>query len=188
LDEEVRMMGGRIRSACVAFGAAACVYSALLPLRAEAQQAISVELRVEGHQEVLAEARSQFIEALDSIPDVSVVDSGADWQLLVLAAEMHSGTTDLGIVIGATLLEVVDGNDLAAVDPELNPDLGRYLQRQPLGVYKNMWVYFGGPRDMSRVARQVVSEIDATVFDPCRRDATARVRSAGRLGPPGPET
>lgn len=174
------MMGGRIRSAWVAFGVAACGHSALLPPRAEAQAAFSVELRVEGHQDVLAAARSDFSKALEAIPDVAVVDSSADWELLVLAADMRSGETDVGIVVGATVLEVVDGDDLAAVEPDISAELRRYLLDRPLGLYKNMWVYYGGPEDMAAIARRVVADVNASVFAPCRRTGEGALLSVGR--------
>lgn len=178
------MMGrgmGRVRAtlAWLSF-----IGACLLPVPAGAQGKFAVELRVQGNASVLQNARSSFAKELGALPDVEVVDSLADWELLVLAADMRNEATRLGIVVGATLLEVVDGEDLAAADPQISSELHDFLEERPLGVYKNMWVYYGGPDDMRAIARQVVAEVDASAFQPCRTLVTSSSRTVSTAGDP----
>ncbi len=177
-------MGGRKRSSGAAWAwlpVVCTALTALMAVPAAAQAKFDVELRVEGKPAVLEQARGSFTRALEALPDVEVVDSLGDWKLLVLAADMRSGATALGVVVGATLLEVVDGEDLAEADPEISSELEDFLQNRPLGVYKNMWVYFGGPDDMGGIARQVAAEVDASVLAPCRVvSSSGAARSSAR--------
>jgi hypothetical protein len=150
-----------------------CLYLSLQALAAAGQAHIPIELRVEGHQTVLAEAGSYFSRELRSIPDVDIVGVQGDWELLVLAAEMRGTEGTIGIIVAATLLEIVDEDDLAAIGAEPNTDLPRFVHEERLRRYENMWVYHGGPYDMPVLARQIVAEIDMSILEAHRRRAPA---------------
>jgi hypothetical protein len=150
-----------------------CLCLSVQPLAAAGQAQFPIEVRVEGHETVLAEAGSFFSRELRSIPDVDVVDVQGHWELLVLAAEMHGSEGTIGIIVAATLLEIVEGVDLSAIAPELPTDLRRLMHERRLRGYENMWVYHGGPYDMPILARQIVAEIDMSIFEAHRRSAQA---------------
>lgn len=143
----------------------ACLGLSLLPLRAAGQTRFPIELRVEGDDGVLAEARSFFSRELRSIPDVAVVESSGDWELLVLAGELKGARGPLGILVGATLLEAVDAEESISADPQMDPELRHALSDQRWRLFKDMWLYHGGPDDMAALARRIIADIDVSVFE-----------------------